>query len=338
MVQEWDESVLDIFLGELEMVSVNRHKLDLTSLVERLDTNVVILVESSSVQWKNSLTIFGEGLEPGTLLWIDDRVLLEHNKHCLVNIGEGSLSQFRELTGGLLVVQGWEESRSEDVVVVSLHVSEVSSWSKPVLGKAGVNNLLGHEVDNIAKNTGKAAWDSIDTHVWSSHSKDISDLTWHLTLLSHVSSEKTSLRKSHNIELTLEVWVRSNLLARFLGNGLEVIEDLSEGWDSDFNAVNLGVSSGSNHSINLNISWVNASISKSMEHGCWDSTSIWVSDELSSLLILNKIVEWGLMNLSVLSSLILFPLGEFVHVFLNEMHEWASLMLGILIVRHIGAI
>ena len=328
MVQEWDEGVLDIFLGELEMVSIDRHKLDLSCLVERLDTNVVILVESGSVQWKDGLTIFSEGLEPGTLLWIDDRVLLEHNKHCLVDVGEGSLSQFRELTtGGLLVVQGWEESRSLNVVVVSLYVSEVSSWSKPVLGKAGVNNLLGHEVDNIAKNTGKAAWDSIDTHVWSSHGEDISDLTWHLTLLSHVSSEESSLRKSHNIELTLEIWISSNLLARFLGNGLEVIEDLSEGWNTDLNAVNLGVGSGSNHSVDLNISWVNASISKSMEHGSWDSASIWVCDELSSLLILDKIVEWGVMSLSVLFRVILFPLGELVHALVDGVHEWASLFL-----------
>ena len=238
----------------------------------------------------------------------------------------------------MLVVQGWEESRSGNIFVVSLHVSEVSSWSKPVLGKAGVNDLLGHPVDNIAKNTGKAAWDGINTHVWSSHSEDISDLTWHFTLLSHISSKESSLRKSHNIELTLEVWVSSNLLARFLSDGLKVVEDLSEGWNTDLNAVDLGVGSSSNHSIDLNISWVNASISKSMEHSSWDSVSIWVSDKLSGLLILDKIVEWGLMSLAVLVRLILFPLGELVHVFVDEMHEWASLMLGVKLVRHTGAV
>jgi len=58
LVQEWDESVFDVILSELEMVSWERHKLDLTSLIESFDTDVVVLVEISGIQRKDGLAIF----------------------------------------------------------------------------------------------------------------------------------------------------------------------------------------------------------------------------------------------------------------------------------------
>ena len=330
---------MNILLRELEMVSVNRHELNLSSLVKSLDTNVIILIESGGVQWENSLSILSEGLEPGALLWIDHRVLLEHHKHCLVDVREGGLSQVGEFTlSDLLIVKSWEESGALHVLVVSLDVSEVSSGSKPVLGKAGVNDLLCDKVDNVASNTGKTSWDGIDTHMWSSHSEDISNLTWHLALFSDISSEKSTLRKSHNIELSLEIWVSSNLLAGFLSNGLEVVKDLSEGWNSDLDAVNLGIGSSSNHSINLDISWVDASISESMEHGCWHSASIWIGHKFSSLLVLNEVIEWSLVGLAVLLHVILLPFGKLVHVLVDEMHKWAALGLRVELIRHVGAV
>ena len=209
------------------------------------------------------------------------------------------------------------------------------------MGETGVNKLLGNEVDNIAHSTGKAAWDSINTHMWSSKSKNISNLTWHLALLSNVSGKKSSLRESNNIELTLEVLVGSNLLARFLSNGLKVVEDLSKRWDSYLDAVNLtlGISSSSDHSIELDVSWVDAGISKSMEHGSWNSISIWVDCEFSSLLILLHLIEWGLVVLAVLMHLVSLELGELVHVLVDEVHEWAAFVLRVKLVRHVvGAV
>jgi hypothetical protein len=57
----------------------------------------------------------------------------------------------------------------------------------------------------------------------------------------------------------------------------------------------------------LNVSWVDAGISKPVEHGSWNSISIRVGFELSSLfLYLSKLIEGGIVVLTVLLGFILF--------------------------------
>lgn len=170
--------------------------------------------------------------------------------------------------------------------------------------------------------------------MWSSKGKDISDLSWHLAFFSDVSSQKTSLREPDNIELTLEIFIGNNFLARFLSNCLKVVENFSKRWNTNFDAVNLGIGSCGDHSIELNISWVDASISESMEHSGGDSISLWIWDKLSSLLILFELVEWGLVMLSILVHIISFKLCELVHVFVDEVHEGAALVLRVKLIRH----
>ena len=88
MVQEWDEGVFDVILGEGQMVSWKGDELNLTGFVQSFDTNVIILIEFGGIQWEDSLAIFIQRLEPCGLLWIDDSVLIELDKHSSVEVRE----------------------------------------------------------------------------------------------------------------------------------------------------------------------------------------------------------------------------------------------------------
>lgn len=251
------------------MVTGKRNVLNLASFGKVLKTDIVLVVEIGGVQWED-ISVSVKLLEPGGLLWIDHGVVLEHDKHGSVQTGESLFSDVSELSSrDLLVVHRWQE---DAVLLISLHVvdiSEISSWCEPVLGKAEVDNSLGQEVDDIASESREAAWNGINSHVWSTGSKHISNFTWHITLLSDVSGKKAALRKSNGVELSLEIFVGSNLLAGLLGDGLEVVEDLSDEWKANFDAVNWSFSCSSNLFIELKVSWVDASISESMEHSSW---------------------------------------------------------------------
>jgi hypothetical protein len=132
----------------------------------------------------------------------------------LVDGGKGIFSKLGELTfGNVLVVQSWQESGALNVGVIVLDVSEISSWSKPILSETGVNDLFSEEVGNVAHDSSETSWDCFDSHVWSTNGEDISDLTWHLTFLSDVSGQKTTLRQTNNVEFSLEIWMSSDFLA-----------------------------------------------------------------------------------------------------------------------------
>jgi hypothetical protein len=157
--------------------------------------------------------------------------------------------------------------------------------------------------------------------MWSTGGEHVSDFTWHVTLLSDVSGEKAALRKSHDVELSLEVLVSGDLLAGFLSDGLEVVEDLTDKWEANFDAVNWGTSCSSNLLIKLKISWVDASISESMEHSSWCT----LTGGISRSNIFNRVItlvldgpKWGIMVLLIphISFLGIFDQGAlFVHVF-----------------------
>jgi len=77
--------------------------------------------------------------------------------------------------------------------------------------------------------------------MWSSCGEDISNLPWHVALLSNVSSEKTSLRKTNQVEFSLEVLVLSNLLAGLFSNMLHVVYGLTKVAVTNLDAMDRGI-------------------------------------------------------------------------------------------------
>lgn len=111
MVQEWDECVLNVRSRELKVVSWEGHELDLASFVQSFHSNVVLVVEISSIE-RQDVALLVKRLEPSSFLWIDDGVLVELHKHCSVKIRESLRSKLlvvSEPTLLVLVVKGWQE-------------------------------------------------------------------------------------------------------------------------------------------------------------------------------------------------------------------------------------
>lgn len=138
----------------------------------------------------------------------------------------------------MLIVESWQEDGLLDVLLHVVHISEVASWSDPVLGPGLVDELLGDGVDDVACEAIEAVWNGINAHVWTTESYDVSDSAWHVALFGDVSGEETALRETNNIEFTVECLVIFNLLARFLSNLLEIVDDGADGWNTDFDALN----------------------------------------------------------------------------------------------------
>lgn len=108
-----------------------------------------------------------------------------------------------------------------------VNISEVTGWDYPVLGNAHVYELLGSPVDNVTEDTGKAVGNGINSHVWTSSCENVSNLSGHVTFLSNISGEKSSLRKTDDVEFTLEVLMFSDLLAALFSDVLDVVDNLT---------------------------------------------------------------------------------------------------------------
>jgi len=61
--EEWNEGVVDIILGELEVISLNADELNFLVIHERLETNVVVDVEITVFKFLNAASL-GRLLEP----------------------------------------------------------------------------------------------------------------------------------------------------------------------------------------------------------------------------------------------------------------------------------
>ena len=109
----------------------------------------------------------------------------------------------------------------------------------------------------------------------------------------------------------MEVLVVNDLFARLFCDCFKVIDHLSNSWKTNFNALNVSSSTLFDHMLKLNISWVNTSISKSMEYSCWNS--IWVPVFCLFNLIFS--IEWRFMVFFVES------------ILEQSFHEWALVIL-----------
>ena len=93
------------------MVSWEGHELDLAIFVQSFHSNVVLVVEISSIE-RQEVALLVKRLEPSSFLWIDDGVLIELDKHCSVEIRESLRSKLLVVTKPslfVLVVEGWQE-------------------------------------------------------------------------------------------------------------------------------------------------------------------------------------------------------------------------------------
>jgi len=186
------------------VVSVDRDELDLAGFVEGLESDPVLVVEVGLLELEE--VSFGVHLlEPLTLVWVDHGVLGEGNEHEAIEGGESLLVEVALLS--LFVVDVWQEAAVLQVGVEVLWVSVVSSWSNHVLDQFKVGSVLSTVVNPLAEDSRLAVWDGLNTHVWSS---DREQLLWNgggVALLNNISGNESSLRKTTNIEVSLEVWV-----------------------------------------------------------------------------------------------------------------------------------
>jgi hypothetical protein len=166
-------------------------------------------------------------------------------------------------------------------------------------------------------------WDGINTHVWATESNNISNLSWHVTFLSNVSGEETTLRKTNDVEFTSEGLIIFDFLARLLSNFLEIIDDRSNHWHSNLDALNLGTSSMSEHEVELDVTWLHAEVAESVEHGSWYAIR----------------VLWGL-NVEWASWILwLLHLGVDLRLIGEKAHDWAfaSVLIVVSWVEHLGS-
>lgn len=271
------------------MVALDLVESELLRLVQGLQADVVVLVEVRLLERLN-IAFLVETLEPGSLLRVDHGIFGEHTEESSVDGREPIISQLGVVTGGVLVVEGWEEDR---VLLIGGHfvdISEVASWHKPVLDERGVDEFIGYHVNDIASDSIEAVWNFSDTHVWSTESDYVSDLSWHVTLLSNVSGEEATLGKTDDVELTVEGLVSSDLSAGLLGNSLHVADDGSNHWNADLDALDGSSSTLSEHLVELNVSWLEAEVTETVEHGSWDLAGLlWLLNVEGALWVLGLV-------------------------------------------------
>mmetsp|Transcript_26192 Transcript_26192/g.39987 ORF Transcript_26192/g.39987 Transcript_26192/m.39987 type:complete len:437 (-) Transcript_26192:14-1324(-) len=304
------------------MVSLNAHEVDLVGLHQALQTDVVVVVEGGGVQREDLLGLVVEGLEPRRLLGVDNSILVEHDQHSSVEVGESGLSHGRVgALGVVLVVQSGQEHGVLLVVLHVAHISEVAGGSQPVLDRLQVNQLSGGGVQDAAQNSVGAVGNGIDTHVGASDGEHVPDGTGHIALLDDVSSEEATLRETDHVELTLEIGVLGDLLARLISDSLEVIEVLSESRESNLNAVSRGVSSLAELLGETLHARVDASIAESVEDSGRDTLRLGVVPGAADIIGLQG-VEGRVVVL------VNERLGD---LFLEEFHEGARFVVAVVL-------
>ena len=96
-----------------------------------------------------------------------------------------------------------------------------------VLDKFQIDKGSSDFIDEAAERTlREAMWNVGDAHIWSSNGEKVANLNVSATF-SNISSNKGSLRKSNNVNLsgTSELFMSEKVCASFFGLFLEVLKD-----------------------------------------------------------------------------------------------------------------
>ena len=273
--KEWDDGVVDVILSELEMVTLNANKLDLLGFVESLETESVVLVEVTVLECLN-IAIRVELLEPLGLLRIHHSVLSEHHEHSAVESSELGLSGFLDISllSLFLIVEVRKEDASIHVLLLMPDVTEVSSGSDHVLDETGIDEVAGNCVDDLAEGSLEAVGDVRDAHVGTTNRGPVADLTLDRAALDDVTSEKGTLRKSHDVDLISigKGFVSLELCACFLGLVHEVVGHGGDGAVADLEALGVVVGVLGNLLGEAVHAGVDAGITETVEDGGRDSS------------------------------------------------------------------
>ena len=85
----------------------------------------------------------------------------------------------------------------------------------------------------------------------------------------------------------MESLIIGNFLAGFFGHLLEVVHNGANHWDTDLEALDSAASTFMKLSVELNVSWLMAEITESMEHSSWNFAGIdWSLNIVKALRIL----------------------------------------------------
>lgn len=224
VLQEWNESVGDVSLGESEMVSVDQDLLHFLGFVHGLETEAVVGVDWLLLHGDH-VALGVKGTEDCGFLWVDHGVVEELHHHDAVESCESLL-----VHGGLwmvfLVVEVWQEDGVSQVALHMVWVSEVASWSNVFLGELEVNSVLHQVVDDVAEDAREAMRSCFDTHAWRTNGEKVVGCLGGVTELSNVSGKKTSLRKTDNVEFGVgEMWIGLHFGASFMSLIFKVFKD-----------------------------------------------------------------------------------------------------------------
>ena len=166
--EEGNDSVADIILAKLEMITDDGDELNSASFVESSNTEVVVLVEVRVLEGLN-VAISIHLLEPLRFLGMNHGVLSEHHEEGTIESREALLSSSldRGILRLFLVVEVREEDATSLVLFLMVDITEVASWANHVLDELGVDEITDNAVHESAERTAEAVGKIIDTHVRS---------------------------------------------------------------------------------------------------------------------------------------------------------------------------
>jgi len=197
------------------MVSVDLLLLDFTAIGHLLKAKEVLGVEVALVEGLHFAVVLVEFLEEFGLFGVDHRIFGEHDDHHVVESGEPGLGGGLLLIGASFVVEGGEEYRFLNVLIQAGGVTPVPERSDMVLKEAHVCDGADDLVDNVADHAAEAVRNVDDAHVRSTDAEQVAHLTRHLAVGGDVTGNQSSLRKAHDVELSLEMGVSVEFLAAF---------------------------------------------------------------------------------------------------------------------------
>jgi len=160
-------------------------------IIKSFEANSVLFVNFGVFHKSNFSVSHVESSEPRRFLWVNDCIVLELDKLKTVKSAKSFFVLLR-LVMFALVVNWSEVSRVlEELIKVLLResVSPVRGWSQVVLSNGPESDVVFYPSKRIAKNTIKAAWSFLNSHLWSGNREVVSDFVLSkVAVLNHSSS------------------------------------------------------------------------------------------------------------------------------------------------------